>query len=60
MNQTICTPRFLCGNPVTGKKTTEASLTSKFTSPGLNTGWGNNPLQFTLGEHRLLLYNFTS
>ena len=47
MNQTIWTPRFLRGNPVTGEKTTEASLTSEFTSPRLNTGWGNNPLQFT-------------
>ena len=47
MNQTIWTPRFLRGNPVTGEKTIEASLTSEFTSPGLNAGWGNNPLQFT-------------
>lgn len=54
MNQTIWTPRFLRGNPVTGEKTTEASLTSEFTLPGLNTGWGNNPLQFTYGEQRLL------
>ena len=45
---------FLRGNPVTGEKTTEASLSSKFTLPGLNTGWGNNPLQFTWGEQRLL------
>jgi hypothetical protein len=50
MNQTsnhMDTKIFLRGNPVTGEKTTEASLTSKFTSPGLNTGWGNNPLQST-------------
>ena len=47
MNQTIWTPRFLRGNPVTGEKTTEASLTSEFTLLGLNNGWGNNPLQFT-------------
>ena len=45
---------FLRGNPVTGEKTTEASLTSEFTSPELNIGWGNNPLQFTCGEQRLL------
>ena len=59
MNQTIWTPRFLRGNPVTGEKTTEASLTSEFTLPGLNTGWGNNPLQFTYGEQRLLYYSVT-
>ena len=45
---------FLRGNPVTGEKTTEASLTSEFTLPGLNTGRGYNPLQFTCGEQRLL------
>ena len=39
---------FLRGNPVTGEKTTEASLTSEFTSPGLNTGWGNQPLTIYL------------
>ena len=54
MNQTIWTPRFLRGNPVIGEKTTKVSLTSEFTSLGLNTGRGNNPLQFTYGEQRLL------
>ena len=53
-NQTIWTPRFLRGNPVIGEETTKASLTSEFTLPGLNTGRGNNPLQFTCGEQRLL------
>ena len=58
MNQTIWTPRFLRGNPMTGEKTTEASLTSSFTLPDStlvgattpynllyqsNAGMGNNP-----------------
>ena len=46
--------KILGGNPVTREKTTEASLTSEFTSPGLNTGRGNNPLQFTCREQRLI------
>ena len=51
---------FLRGNPVTGEKTTETSLSSKIYFARCNPGWGNNPLQFTLGEHRLHLYNLTS
>jgi hypothetical protein len=54
MNQTIWTPRLLRGNPMTGEKTTKTLLTSEFTSPRLNTSRGNNPLQFTCGEQRLL------
>ena len=43
-HQPTGTQKFLRGNPVTGEKTTEASL--NFTS--LTARGGNNPLQFTL------------
>ena len=35
--------RFLRGNPVTGEKTTEASLTSKFTLPNLTLAGETTP-----------------
>ena len=65
MNQTIWTPRFLRGNPVTGEKTTEASLTPKIYFAKFNPGWGNNPLQFTLPscrwkENKEFVYTITS
>ena len=39
---------FLCGNRVTGKKTTKAFTNFRFPLPGLNTGWGNQPLTIYL------------
>ena len=56
-HQTIWTPEFLRGNPVTGEKTMKVSLSSKIYFARFDLGWGNNPLQFTLGEHKLHLYN---
>ena len=52
--------KVLRGNPVTGEKTTEASLTSKFTSPDSNLAGATTPYNLLKGEHRLLFYNFTS
>ena len=37
-----------------GRKPRKLHYLQKFTLPGLNTGWGNNPLQFAWGEQRLL------
>ena len=50
----------LHGNPVTGERTTEASLTSKFTSSDSTLAGAPTPYNLLKGEHRLLLYNFTS
>ena len=50
--------RVLRGNPVTGEKTTEASLTSEFTSPGLNTGRGTNPFTIYLWRTKTPLIQF--
>ena len=57
-NQTIWTPRFLRGNPVTGEKTTEASLTSEFTSLGLKTWLGQQPLRIYLWRTKIPLIQF--
>ena len=46
--------RFLCGNPVTGEKTTEASLTSKFTLPDSTLVGAPTPYNLLDGEQRLL------
>ena len=51
---------LLRGNPVTGEKTMEASLTSNFTLPGSNLAGATSPYNLLKGEHRLLFYNFTS
>ena len=50
----------LRGNPVIGEKTTEASLTSKFTLPNSTLAGATTPYNLLKGEHRLLFYNFTS
>ena len=52
--------KVLRGNPVIGEKTTEASLTSKFTSPDSTLPGATTPYNLLKGEHILLLYNFTS
>ena len=52
--------RFFCGNPMTGEKTTEASLTSKFTFPDSTLAGETTPYNLLKGEHKLLFYNFTS
>ena len=48
MNQTIWTPRFLRGKPVTGEKTTEASLTSEFYFARIKYWLGQQPLTIYL------------
>ena len=52
--------KVLCGNPMTGEKTTEASPTSKFTSPDSTLAGATTPYNLLKGEHRLRLYNLTS
>ena len=52
--------KVLRGNPVTGDKTTEASLTSKFTLPDSTLAGATTPYNLLKEEHRLLFYNFTS
>ena len=47
----------LHGNPVTGEKTTEASLTSKFTSPDSTLAGATTPYNLLKGEHKLRYYN---
>ena len=49
--------RFLCGNLVTGEKTTEASLTSNFTRQDLTLAGATTPYNLLEGEQRLLRYN---
>ena len=46
--------RFLRENPVTGEKTTEASLTSKFTLPDSTLAGAPTPYNLLDGEQRLL------
>ena len=46
--------KFLRGNPVTGEKTTEASLTSKFTLPDSTLAGATTPYNLLDGEQRLL------
>ena len=49
--------RILCGNPVTGVKTMEASLSLKFTLPDSTLAGATTPYNLLKGEHRLCLYN---
>ena len=46
--------RFLRGNPVTGEKTMETSLTSKFTLPDSTLVGAPTPYNLLNGEQRLL------
>ena len=46
--------RFLHGNPVTGEKTTKASLTSKFTFPDSTPAGATTPYNLLDEEQRLL------
>ena len=43
---------------MTGEKTTEASLTSKFTSPDSTLAGATTPYNLLKGEHRLLFIQF--
>ena len=55
---TTWTQKFLRGNPVIGEKTTEASLTSKFTLPDSTLVGETTPYNLLKGEHILHLYNW--
>ena len=57
-HQTTWIPRFLRGNPVTGEKTTKASLTSKFTLPDSTLAGATTPYNLLKGENKLPLYNW--
>ena len=46
--------RFLSGNPVTGEKTTKASLTSNFTLLDSTMAGATTPYNLLDGEQRLL------